>query len=99
VADGYIEGAEVAQPSVVAFNTTIAGAAVIELLRLATGFAGTDDPPMRLHFDFESGTVGRNRLAGERNCGICLPECVRHDTIVVSDKDAAVSAQSTLIGS
>src|SRR5205823_4527065 len=51
-AAGYVEGADVPQPSVVAFNTMIAGAAVVELLRLVTGFAGTDDLPMRLSFDF-----------------------------------------------
>jgi hypothetical protein len=53
-ADGYVTGADVPQPSVVAFNTMIAGAAVIEFLRLVTQFAGTDDAPARLSFDFES---------------------------------------------
>jgi hypothetical protein len=72
IADGYIQGAEVAQPSVIAFNTTIAGAAVVEFLRLATNFAGTDDPPIRLNFDFEVGTVRRNRLPQETDCKICL---------------------------
>jgi hypothetical protein len=62
VADGYIEGAEVQQPSVVAFNTAIAGAAVVELMRMVTEFAGADDPPLRLSFDFETGAVRRNRL-------------------------------------
>jgi proteasome lid subunit RPN8/RPN11 len=73
-AEGYIEGVDVPQPSVVAFNTTIAGTAVIELLRLVTGFAGTDDPPMRLSFDFEAGTVRRNRLSDAGPCSICAPE-------------------------
>lgn len=72
-ADGYIDGADVPQPSVVAFNTTIAGAAVIELLRIVTGFAGTEEPPMRLSFDFENGTVRRNRLAASDHCTICRP--------------------------
>lgn len=72
-AEGYIEGADVAQPSVVAFNTMVAGAAVVELLRLVTGFAGADDPPARLSFDFESGTVRRNRLPDSRRCSICTP--------------------------
>lgn len=73
-ADCYIKGADVPQPSVVAFNTTIAGAAVVELLRLVTGFAGADDPPMRLSFDFESGTVRRNRLTNGSGCAICHPK-------------------------
>jgi hypothetical protein len=73
MADGYIHGAEVAQPSVVAFNTAIAGAAVVELLRLVTGFAGTDNPPMRLNFDFEFGTVRRNHLPRSGACRICSP--------------------------
>jgi len=46
------------------------GAAVIELLRVVTGFAGTADPPARLSFDFESGTVRRNRLDSDP-CSIC----------------------------
>lgn len=70
-ADGYIDGADVPQPSVVAFNTTIAGAAVVELLRMVTGFAGTEEPPMRLSFDFENGTVRRNRLTATDHCTIC----------------------------
>lgn len=79
VADGYIDGAEVPQPSVVAFNTMIAGAAVVELMRLVTGFAGTDDPPVRLSFDFVAGTVRRNSLAGVDACSICLRESTAHE--------------------
>jgi molybdopterin-synthase adenylyltransferase len=74
VADGYIDGAEIPQPSVVAFNTAVAGAAVVELMRLVTAFAGADDPPMRLSFDFESGTVRRNVLSQDHDCRICLPK-------------------------
>lgn len=68
---GYVDGARVAQPSVVAFNTMAAGAAVIELLRLVTGFAGADDPPNRLSFSFRDGTVRRNSMAAVRSCRIC----------------------------
>jgi molybdopterin-synthase adenylyltransferase len=74
VADGYVHGAEIPQPSVVAFNTAVAGAAVVELMRLVTGFAGADKPPMRLSFDFETGTVRRNSLAQDHDCRICLPK-------------------------
>ncbi len=70
-AEGYVDGADIPQPSVIAFNTMVAGAAVIELLRLVTGFAGADEPPTRLSFDFESGTVRRNRLPGSQRCSIC----------------------------
>jgi hypothetical protein len=70
-ADGYITGADVPQPSVVAFNTQIAGMAVVEFLRTVTQFAGACDPPLRLAVDFEAGTVRRNRLAGARPCSIC----------------------------
>ena len=70
-AEGYISGADVPQPSVVAFNTLIAGAAVVEFLRCVTGFAGADDPPGRLSFDFETGGVRRNRLADTAGCRIC----------------------------
>jgi len=73
-ADGYIDGAEVAQPSVVAFNTAVAGAAIVEFMRLVTAFAGADNPPMRLSFDFETGTVRRNCLAPDHDCQICLPK-------------------------
>ncbi len=69
--EGYIDGANVAQPSVIPFNTLVAGAAVVELLRLVTGFAGSEDPPNRLSFDFGSGSVRRNRLAREAACRIC----------------------------
>ena len=80
-AEGYIEGADVPQPSVVAFNTTVAGAAVVELLRLVTGFAGTDDPPLRLGFDFVMGTVRRNSLAQGEACTICLRKPLTHETL------------------
>lgn len=70
-AEGYVSGADTPQPSVVAFNTLIAGAAVVEFLRAVTLFAGADDPPSRLGFDFTSGTVRRNRLAGAPACKIC----------------------------
>jgi proteasome lid subunit RPN8/RPN11 len=89
VADGYIDGAEVPQPSVVAFNTAIAGAAVVELMRLVTAFAGADDPPMRLSFDFETGTVRRNRLSQERGCRICLPISLLRNTLIQSPNDSS----------
>jgi molybdopterin/thiamine biosynthesis adenylyltransferase len=78
-AEGYVTGAEVPQPSVMPFNTMIAGAAVIELLRLVTAFAGADDPPQRLAFQFAEGTVRRNGLAGESNCRTCgRPRALGH---------------------
>ncbi|MBK6672888.1 MAG: ThiF family adenylyltransferase [Proteobacteria bacterium] len=73
-AEGYVAGADVPQPSVVAFNTQVAGAAVIEFLRCVTEFCGADDPPDRLSFDFGNGSVRRNRLAGDTDCGICHPK-------------------------
>ncbi|MGO9662486.1 MAG: ThiF family adenylyltransferase [Polyangia bacterium] len=69
--EGYIEGAVEAQPSVIAFNTAVAGAGVTELLRLATGFAGVESPPLRLAFSFAEGTVRRNTLAARQRCEIC----------------------------
>ncbi len=69
--DGYVQGANVAQPSVISFNTYVAGAGVTELLRLVTGFAGMDNPPNRLAFSFRDGTVRRNSLAGNPKCSIC----------------------------
>lgn len=71
VAEGYVDGASIAQPSVIPFNTFIAGCAVIELLRLVTGFQGAEEPPQRLNFDFQSGSVRRNRLALPPECRIC----------------------------
>jgi hypothetical protein len=68
---GYIEGAEEPQPSVMAFNTFVAGAGVAELVRLVTAFAGTDSPPVRLAFSFTNGTVRRNALSGNSRCMIC----------------------------
>lgn len=69
--EGYVTGADVPQPSVMPFNTMIAGAAVIELLRLITAFAGADQPPQRLAFDFAEGTVRRNGLADPSVCQTC----------------------------
>jgi hypothetical protein len=68
---GHIEGAVEAQPSVMAFNTFVAGAGVAELLRLATAFAGAASPPLRLAFSFADGTVRRNSLTGNPRCAIC----------------------------
>ena len=52
VAEGYVSGADVPQPSVVAFNTLIAGAAVVEFLRAVTEFAArTIRPNVWLDFD------------------------------------------------
>jgi molybdopterin-synthase adenylyltransferase len=68
---GYIQGAVESQPSVVAFNTLVAGAGVAELLRLVTAFAGTESPPSRLAFSFSEGTVRRNNLAGDARCSVC----------------------------
>lgn len=70
-AEGYIDGADVPQPSVIPFNVLVSGAAVVELLRLVTSFSGADDPPNRLGFDFEGGAVRRNRLANSSECIIC----------------------------
>lgn len=70
-AEGYVDGADVPQPSVVAFNTQLAGMAVVEFLRAVTQFSGACEPPLRLGVDFEAGTVRRNGLAGDRNCSIC----------------------------
>lgn len=69
--EGYIDGANVTQPSVISFNTYIAGAGVTELLRLVTGFSGAESPPNRLAFSFQEGVVRRNSLVGNLRCSIC----------------------------
>lgn len=69
--EGYVTGADIPQPSVMPFNTMIAGAAVIELLRLVTAFAGAEEPPQRLAFQFAEGTVRRNSLADVPICQTC----------------------------
>lgn len=68
---GYLDGADEAQPSVIAFNTSVAGAGVVEVMRLVTGFAGTEAPPMRTAFSFSEGTVRRNTVQPRHNCAIC----------------------------
>lgn len=77
---GYIEGAEEPQPSVMAFNTFVAGAGVAELVRLVTAFAGADSPPVRLAFSFTNGTVRRNALSGNSRCMICGDDAERMNT-------------------
>ena len=69
--EGYVEGASVQQPSVISFNTYVAGAGVTELLRLVTEFSGAESPPNRLAFSFREGVVRRNALAGNSRCTIC----------------------------
>lgn len=69
--EGYVQGADVEQPSVMGFNTYVSGAGITELLRLVTGFSGSDNPPNRLAFSFQEGTVKRNALAGNPKCSIC----------------------------
>ena len=69
--EGYIEGAHEAQPSVMAFNTLVAGAGVMEFMRLVTAFAGAQSPPNRMAFSFSEGTVKRNALVGNGECRIC----------------------------
>lgn len=68
---GYIDGANEVQPSVVAFNTFVAGAGVMELMRIATAFAGAQSPPLRMAFSFSEGTVRRNTLSRNLKCRIC----------------------------
>jgi hypothetical protein len=68
---GYITGADEPQPSVVSFNASLASAAVTELLRMVTAFAGADDPPQRLNFDFAWGTVTRAVARARAGCGFC----------------------------
>jgi hypothetical protein len=68
---GYIEGAMEAQPSVIAFNTQVAGAGVVELMRIVTGFAGVERPPLRMHVSFSEGTVRRNTVTRDAKCKIC----------------------------
>jgi proteasome lid subunit RPN8/RPN11 len=70
-AEGYVIGADVPQPAVISFNTSVAGAAVTEFLRMATSFAGADAPPDRLSFSFSAGTVRRVSLPTGTSCRIC----------------------------
>jgi hypothetical protein len=70
-ARGYVEGADVPQPAVIAFNAEIAAAAVIEAMRLVTAFAGGEAPPERLNFDFARGTIVRVRGHIREECPFC----------------------------
>jgi hypothetical protein len=71
IRDGYIDGAHEAQPSVMSFNTFVAGAGVMEFMRIVTSFAGTQCPPNRMAFSFSEATVKRNSLAASGECRIC----------------------------
>jgi len=71
IQEGYIDGAEEPQPSVIAFNTMVAGAGIVEALRILTGFSRGLDAPQRLAFSFLEGTVKRNALIRCPECGIC----------------------------
>lgn len=71
VAAGYVSGAAVPQPSVIAFNSMVAGAAVVELLRLAAGFGDAAKTIDRLAFSFVQPSVRSNRLDGSTRCRLC----------------------------
>jgi proteasome lid subunit RPN8/RPN11 len=71
IREGYIDGADEPQPSVIAFNTMVAGAGVVEALRLLTSFTSGGDGPLRLAFSFMEGTVKRNALFPTPGCRIC----------------------------
>lgn len=85
---GYIEGAVEVQPSVIAFNAFVAGAGVAEVLRLATAFAGSDSPPIRLAFSFTEGTVRRNSIAQNSRCEICGNEAMLGQLLDVAEPTA-----------
>lgn len=96
-AEGYVQGADVPQPSVIAFNTAVAGAAVVEFLRMVTAFAGADAAPLRLSFDFMTGSVRRNVLAASPACRICgaaasSPASTPHATSPTGDAVGASAA-------
>lgn len=70
---GYITGATVAQPSVIAFNCMVAGAATVELLRLAAGFGDPSRTVDRLSLSFVAPGVRPNRLEASARCRTCEP--------------------------
>lgn len=83
--EGYIQGADAPQPSVITFNGQVAMAAMTEALRLVTGFAGADEPPDRLNFDFRRGTV--SRVIGESRPA--CPHCGSSMSATASEEDRA----------
>ncbi len=68
--EGYIEGLETSQPSVVSLTTTAAGLAVTLFLHLVTGFMAGSGGVQRLNWDVMSGTVRRGRSERIDGC-IC----------------------------
>lgn len=70
-AEGYVSGADVPAPSVMPFNAMLAGAAVIELLRIAAGFANDGPGLNRLGFSFSRGTCKPVGLVAANACQIC----------------------------
>lgn len=70
-AEGYIDGVDVPAPSVMPFNTLLAGAAVIEVLRIASGFASEGRALNRLGFSFSAATCKPVGLGSRSGCGIC----------------------------
>ncbi|MBL9076008.1 MAG: ThiF family adenylyltransferase [Planctomycetes bacterium] len=97
---GYLSGADEPQPSVMAFNTMVAGAAMVELLRLVTSFAGGDSPPNRLAFDFARGEVHRNSLQRRPGCATCDPEAARRRPLLLKpdSQGSATASLSSLRG-
>jgi hypothetical protein len=71
VAAGYLEGSRIPAPSVMPFNVMVAGAAVIEVLRLLTTFGDGVAEPERLSFQFREGAVRRSTVTGVPGCRVC----------------------------
>jgi molybdopterin/thiamine biosynthesis adenylyltransferase len=91
---GYLTGADEPQPSVMAFNTMVAGSAMVEFLRLVTSFAGRDSPPNRLTFDFARGEVHRNSLQRRSGCAVCDPDAARRRPHLLSPEARASTTAS-----
>lgn len=71
VGEGYVQGIETDEPSVVSITTGLAGLAITGFLQLATDFMGETGSISRLNWDITTGTVRRGTGALADDC-VCF---------------------------
>lgn len=67
-AEGYIAGVEAPAPSVIAFTSGVASAAVAEVLARLTAFKGDDPRPTELIYRFDQDGIGGNARSPKADC-------------------------------
>lgn len=81
VKEGYLDGLEHRAPAVVSFTTSVAAAAVAELLERLIGYRGDDPRSSELILRFDADMLGRNSRTARAGCF-----CANKDLFGAGDK-------------